>query len=112
MIDYAVVNSITKERVGTLHCDVEKDLFTMDIAQGVDLWSMSLIMQYKVKKGSYFMNHEDCRHWIDERIIPAGRHNISQILHDNGISEWTRYNMLMLSMGHSPQDEIIIEPLV
>ena len=111
MIDYAVVNSITRERVGILHCDVEQDLFTMDIAHDVDLWSMSLLMQYSVEKGSYFMDNDVCRRWVDERIIPAGRQNISEILRDNGLEKWTRYGMLMISMGHSTQDEIIIEEL-
>ena len=64
-----------------------------------------------MRKGSYFMDSEDCRRLVDERIIQADRQNISEILRDNVLEKWIRYEMLMISMGHFIQDEIVIEEL-
>ena len=44
-----------------------------------------------------------------ERVVPAGRHNINQILRENKIDEFDLYKMLVLTKGKSPQDTCYIQ---
>lgn len=53
----------------------------------------------------------DLRHikWVRERIIPPNRQNISSILHELGMKEYSEIGMLVAYKGSRCQDDMWIE---
>lgn len=47
--------------------------------------------------------------WVTDRIIPADRQNIDEILRVNGLKYYREIDMLELSMGRATYDDLYLE---
>ena len=79
--------------------------FYMELPQGVDPWEMPLLLDSFVKQNETSVNSYWSKMWVQQRIIPAERQNIVEILRDNHLEEYDEYELLMLAMGRCAQDE-------
>lgn len=97
-------------QIGTLTYDTDKKRFEMTI-DNIPLADLPISLEARVWKGNRTIDHSETMTWIRERICPPGRHNISEILRDNGLSEYDEYGLLMLTKAKCDKDELYLAPL-
>ena len=88
----------------------EKKVY-IELPQGVDPWEMPLLLDSFVKQNETSVNSYWSKMWVQQRIIPAERQNIVEILRDNHLEEYDEYELLMLAMGRCAQDEYYLVPI-
>jgi len=54
------------------------------------------------------MSNENVMQWIQGRICPPGRHNIREILKDNGLDEYDEFGLLMVTKGRCDKDGLYL----
>ena len=95
-------------RVGGLTYDAKARQFAMTIDRNVPMNDLPLSLECFAYKGKYQLAHEDSLRWISGRICPPGRHNIREILADNGLSEYDEFGLLMVTRGACDKDELYL----
>ena len=85
--------------------------FYIELPDGADRWDTPMILSSFAARGQYHVDSYWSRIWIQNRIVPQDRQNISQVLHDNGLKEYDEFSLLMLSMGRCEQDDCYLEEL-
>ena len=58
-----------------------------------------------INKKKYIIESYWTRKWIEERVIPESRHNIKDILKDNGFKYYNEILMIIASRAHSSMDD-------
>lgn len=101
---------VQKDLAYLLYYEIEK-LFYIELPDDADPWETPLILSSFAKRGESSINSYWSKTWVQQRIIPADRQNISAILRDNGLKEYDEYQLLMLSMGRCAQDDYYLVPL-
>ncbi len=103
-------------------CDVKKDLayllyyerekqFYIELPEDADPWETPLLLDNFVKRGETSVNSYWSRIWVEQRIVPTDRQNLGEILHDNGLTEYDEFQLLMLADGRCAQDDCYLVPL-
>ena len=85
--------------------------FYIELPEKADPWETPLLLSSFVKKGERSVNSYWSRVWVQQRIVPPDRQNISQILRDNGLKSYDEYAMLMLASGRCEQDDYYFAPI-
>jgi hypothetical protein len=93
-----------------VYYEIEK-LFYIELPDGADVWETPLLLSSFVKRDIKTVDSYWSRQWVQQRIVPAERQNIGQILKDNGLDEYDEYKLLMLSMGRCEQDDYFLVPI-
>lgn len=93
-----------------LYFETEKR-FYIELPDGADPWETSLILSSFVKKGETTLNSYWSKIWVQQRIVPADRQNLGQILKDNHLKEYDEFQLLMLAMGRCAQDDCYLVPI-
>ncbi len=102
--------------------DVQKDLayllyyerekrFYVELPEDADEWETPLLLSTSVERGEKTVNSYWSKMWVQQRIVPPDRQNITQILKDNGLEEYDEFELLMLAMGRCAQDNYYLVPL-
>lgn len=85
--------------------------FYIELPENADPWETPLLLASFVQKGERTVNSYWSRLWVQQRIVPADRQNIAQILRDNGLKAYDEYALLMLSSGRCEQDDYYLAPI-
>ncbi len=85
--------------------------FYIELPEGADPWQTPLLLASFARKGETGVNSYWSRLWVQQRIVPPDRQNITQVLRDNGLKEYDEYGLLMLSMGRCAQDDYYLAPI-
>ena len=85
--------------------------FYIELPEAADPWETPLLLSSFAQKGEYTVNSYWSRLWVQQRIVPSDRQNISQILRDNGLKNYDEYSLLMLSNGRCEQDDYYLVPI-
>ena len=104
------LDSAPKDLAYLLYYEIEK-LFYIELPDQADPWETPLLLSTFAKRGECSINSYWSKVWVQQRIIPTDRQNISTILRDNGLKEYDEYTLLMLSMGRCAQDDYYLVPL-
>jgi len=96
------------KQVGTFSYNTATKLFAMTIAKDVSIEDLPLSLEGYVNRQRYELSHEDVMRWIRGRICPPGRHNIQEILRDNGLSEYDEFELLMLTNARCGMDDLYL----
>jgi predicted DNA-binding transcriptional regulator AlpA len=99
-----------KDLAYLLYYEMEKR-FYIELPDDADPWETPLILSSFVKRGEKTVNSYWSKLWVQQRIVPADRQNLGQILKDNRLKEYDEYNLLILSMGRCAQDDYYIVPI-
>ena len=83
--------------------------FYIELPDYADPWDTPPILSAFADRGEYSVNSFWSRRWVQQRIVPQDRQNISQILRDNGLKEYDEFSMLMLANGRCEQDDCYLE---
>lgn len=63
------------------------------------------------QRGIRVFGDNDCREFIDERMIPPGRQNIGEILKRMGLNEYNQLAMFLYFNGRAVQDNFSIKEI-
>ncbi len=110
---YAIKDDTDQEKRALaylIYYENEKKFF-IELPDGATEWDVPLILSSFAKKGEYTINSYWSKQWILQRIIPAERQNITQILKANGLKEYDEMDMLLLSKGRCEQDTYYLEQI-
>jgi predicted DNA-binding transcriptional regulator AlpA len=104
-------NDNNKKNLAYLFYYEQNRQFYIELPEEADPWETPLLLSSFVKRGEKTVDSYWSRQWVKQRIIPAERQNLGQILKDNHLKEYDEYQMLMLSMGRCAQDDYYLELL-
>jgi len=99
---------LDNKQVGTLSYDTESKQFAMTIANDVAKEDLPLSLEGFANRNKYALSHEDALRWIRGRICPPGRHNIRDILKDNGLQEYDEFGLLIVSNAKCDKDALFL----
>jgi len=83
----------------------------MTITENVPNEELPLSLEGFANNKKYVLSHEDALRWIRGRICPPGRHNIREILKDNGLNEYDEFGLLMITKAKCDKDNLYLSPL-
>ena len=95
-------------QVGTFTYDTAARQFSMTISKDIPIDDLPLSLEGFVFRGKRELSHEDTLRWIRGRICPPGRHNIREILRDNGLEEYDEFGLLMVTKAACGKDELYL----
>lgn len=82
--------------------------FYIELPDDADPWNTPLILSSVLQRGSRTVNAYWSRIWVQQRIIPADRQNIGQILKENGLDSYDEFELLVRADGRCAQDSYYI----
>ena len=85
--------------------------FYIELPDDADPWETPMVLSSFARNGETSVNSYWSRLWVQQRIVPSDRQNISQVLRDNGLKEYDEYGLLMLAMGRCAQDDYYLVPV-
>lgn len=85
--------------------------FYIELPEDADEWETPLILSSYLKKGEKTINSYHSKMWVQQRIVPADRQNLGQILKENNMESYDEFDLLMLSKGRCAQDDYYLYPL-
>lgn len=83
--------------------------FYIEVPKERSEWEVPLLISSFVKRGEYTINAYWSKVWVQQRIVPADRQNLGQILKENGLHEYDEYKLLMLCSGRCAQDSYYLK---
>lgn len=83
--------------------------FYIEVPRERSEWEVPLLISSFVKRGEYTVNAYFSKMWVQQRIIPADRQNLGQILKENNLEEYDEYRLLMLCHGRCSQDSYYLK---
>ncbi len=110
---FAIRDEVTETQIDLaylLYYELEKR-FYIELPENADPWDTPLLLSSFLKKGETTVNAYWSKLWVQQRIMPTDRQNISQVLKDNGLQSYDEFELLMLSMGRCAQDDYYLVPL-
>lgn len=85
--------------------------FVIELDESLDEWQAPVLFSGLVKKEIYTIPKDICKLWVEERIVPSGRHNIGMILKSLNTSEYNEGLLLRAGKGKSAQDLNYLEEI-
>ena len=85
--------------------------FYMELADGIDPWNAPPVLSSFAERGEYSINSYWSLRWVQERIVPRDRQNISQILREHNLKEYDEFSLLQLVKGRCEQDDFYLEEI-
>lgn len=82
--------------------------FYIELPDDADPWNTPLILSSILQRGSRTVNAYWSKIWVQQRIIPADRQNIGQILKENGLESYDEFELLVKADGRCAQDSYYI----
>ena len=100
---------LDNEQVGTFTYDSTSKKFAMTIADNIAPEFLPLSLEGFANNNKFVLSHEEALRWIRGRICPPGRHNIRDILKDNGLNEYDEFELIMLTNAKCDKDALFLE---
>lgn len=91
-----------------LFYDTETDEFNIRLAEGLSTEDVPLLMEPFVEKGQLDVGPMWSRRWVEERVPPAGRQNLGEILRAHELEEYDPFALLKNNRGESAQDYFVV----
>lgn len=79
--------------------------FYIELPDKADPWETPLLLSSFAEKGETTVSSYWSKIWVQQRIPPADRQNIGQVLRENNLKNYDEYGLLMLAMGRCAQDD-------
>ena len=108
--NFALRDSALNDRqVGTFTYDTNLKQFSMTIREDITKDELPLSLEGFVNRGKYILSNDNVLSWIRGRICPPGRHNIREILKNNGLNEYDEFGLLMVTKGKCDKDDLYLD---
>ena len=106
-----IKNEYYQKKIGYLLYFDKNETFYIELLENVDKKGMPLIMRHFYEMGIKSVDAYWSKKWVEERIIPKERQNISSIIKDNNLKKYDEYKLLLLGRGRCSQDECCVEEI-
>lgn len=93
-----------------LYYELEKR-FYIELPDNSDPWETPLLLSSFVKKGETTVNSYWSKLWVQQRIVPADRQNLGQILKENNLKAYDEFELLTIGAGRCAQDDYYLVPI-
>jgi hypothetical protein len=103
-------DKLQKDLAYLFYYETEKR-FYIELPEDADPWKTPLLLSSFAKRGIKTVNSYWSKLWVQQRIVPADRQNLGQILRENHLKEYDEYSLLMLAMGRCAQDDYFLVPI-
>jgi len=100
---------LENRQIGTFSYDTDTKMFGMTIDKNVEKSNLPLSIEGFANRNKYTLSNEDALRWIRARICPPGRHNIRDILKDNGLDEYDEFELLMITNAKCEKDSLYLK---
>ena len=108
MKSYEIIDGEHGALVGVLLYYEKSGTFVIELTDGLDEWTAPLLFTSYVKNRIYTIPRDASLLWVRERVIPAGRQNIQDILANHRLKEYDEMRFLEISGGRCSQDSLYI----
>ena len=85
--------------------------FYIELPDDADPWDTPLLLSAFAKRGERSINSYWSELWVRQRVVPADRQNIHQILKELNLKTYDEFPLLLSSMGRCAQDDYYLVPL-
>lgn len=106
---YEIIDGENELSIGILLYYEKKKAFIIELQEYLDEWTAPLLFTALVKKDLYTVPRDLSLLWVQERIIPIGRQNISDILKNHKLASYDEMKLLEISGGKCAQDSLYIK---
>ena len=106
---YEIIDGENELSIGILLYYEKKKAFIIELQENLDEWTAPLLFTALVKKNQYTVPRDVSFLWVQERVIPIGRQNISDILKNHKLASYDEMKLLEISEGRCSQDSLYIK---
>ena len=99
---------LNDRQVGIFTYDPEMKKYSMTIDEDIPSDELPLSLEGFANKQKYVLSNENVLRWIRGRICPPGRHNIREILKNNGLNDYDEFGLLMVTKGKCDKDNLYL----
>ena len=108
---YEILDGDNEISIGVLIYYEKKRDFIIELREGLDEWTAPLLFTHLIKTGIYTVPRSLSLLWVQERIIPKDRQNISQILKTHHMNAYDEMKFLEISKGRCSQDGMYVRKM-
>lgn len=112
MKSFEIYDSDLDRAIGVLLYYEKERSFIVELLDDLDEWSAPLHFVKDVTMGRFTASREQSLRWVQDRIIPSNRQNISSILVNAKLSEYDEFSLLEKSKGICSQDYLFIKKII
>lgn len=94
-----------------LSWDDEADALSIDIDGRADEASVPMFFIPFLRKGRWHIGDAWVRRWVEERVLPAGRQNLGEVLRANNLEFYEPMMLLVSGEGRCAQDDFYIREI-
>lgn len=111
MKSYEIFDTDLNRTIGVLLYYEKEHSFIVELMDDLDEWSAPLHFVNIINEGRFTASRELSLRWVQDRIIPSNRQNISSILSNSGLRGYDELALLERSKGICSQDSLCIRKL-
>lgn len=93
----------------TLEWDQKRNTGTISIAPHAAPEALPFSLALIAEHGSRTLDADQTRRWIEERVVPASRQNLGQVLNAHGLDHYDPLELLIAHEGRCAQDDYYIK---
>lgn len=108
---FEIIDEELNKTLGCLLYYEKEKSFIIELVDNLDEWDAPLLLTSFVKENIYTIPRDVSLLWVQERIIPSDRQNISSILSNHRLKEYDEMKLLELADGKCSQDSIYIKKI-
>ena len=108
---FEIMDEENNSTVGTLIYYEKAKTFVVELEETLDEWSAPLLFMPFVQKKIFTIPRNISLLWVQERIIPANRQNISSILTNHQMQQYDEMKFLEISEGRCSQDHLYVRQI-
>ncbi|MDO4291384.1 MAG: helix-turn-helix transcriptional regulator [Eggerthellaceae bacterium] len=82
--------------------------FSIRILPDADPGDLPMLLEPFARRGELEVGDTWARRWVEERIVPASRQNLGEVLKANGLDDYDEFELLLAGEGRSSQDEFVV----
>lgn len=75
-------------------------------------WDLPIVLEHFARNHQRSVTSYWTMRWVQQRIVPPDRQNISQILKECGLAEYNEFELLIRGDGRCAQDECYVEKIM
>ena len=86
----------------------EQGRFTLGLSSMCDETALPLSLSFCAQREGRRATPDESRRWVESRIVPEDRHNITEILMANGLARYDEASLLSACKGRSSDDDFLV----
>lgn len=83
-------------------------VFALELCSDCDEESLPLSLSFCTRRENRCATAKESEDWVNSRIVPESRHNISEVLRANKLTEYDRASLLAACKGRSSDDDLLV----